>query len=171
MTHLILENVFPSHQKVHLYVLFLIPVGGFVAASIEHSGVNQLWFIIASIVSLFLAASIIFSKKGFAKRKNGIVHAYYCWGKYVGNDKIEFNDRPVVTILKFKRRQKTGFISAANPDLSVSYNAFDIYLLNTKHTKKDKIMSLKSYEKAQEAIRFLTKYSSLKFELYSPDFN
>ncbi|UAB82258.1 hypothetical protein INR76_05720 [Marixanthomonas sp. SCSIO 43207] len=168
--HIILEDLFESHKKVHLYVLFLLPTAFFILGTIYKSGFTQVLFLFGLLIWLFLAISFIFVKKGLVKTDSGIHFGYFCWGRYVGKDKNKYLDRPTVTILKFKKRQKLAFISAANPDFSSSFNSFDIYLLNKKHTKKDKLIGLKNISRANSAIEFMTKNSDLKFELYSPDF-
>lgn len=168
--YIILEDLFESHKKVHLYVLFLLPTAFFVLGIIYKGGWTQILFLFGLLVWLFFAISFIFIKKGLIKSDNGIHFGYFCWGLYVGKDKNKYLDRPIVTVLKFKKRQKLAFVSAANPDFSSSFNAFDVYLLNEKHTEKDKLIGLNTISRANSAIEFITKNSNLKFELYSPDF-
>lgn len=54
--------------------------------------------------------------------------------------------------------------------MSHGFNGFDIYLLNEKHTKKERIMSLKSELNSQKAIDFIILNTKLKHEVYNPDF-
>ena len=138
---------------------------------IHKTGWIQISFGFGFLIWIIFALSFIFIKKGLVKDNKGIHLGYYCWKKYVGRDKNKFSDRPIVTILKFKKKQKLAFISAANPDFSTSFNAFDIYLLNDRHTKKNKLIGLKDKLNADSAIEFITANSDLKFELYSPDFS
>lgn len=104
-----------------------------------------------------------------------VIDKNLCKGIFVGKKlifqrKIDLNNKPVFTILKFKKIQKFAFLTVANPDMSHAFNGFDIYLLNEKHTEKERIMCLKSELNSQKAIDFITLNTNLKHEVYSPDF-
>ncbi|MEM7381742.1 MAG: hypothetical protein AAF361_11170 [Bacteroidota bacterium] len=105
-----------------------------------------------------------------AKDKNGIYKAVFLGQFLLIKQKIKLQDKVACSILKFRKSQKYSFFSAARPDLAHEFNAFDVYLLNQRHTRKLKILSLKKEEKSQMAINFLMEHTGLKHEIYSPDF-
>jgi hypothetical protein len=79
-------------------------------------------------------------------------------------------DKPVVSILKFKKIQKFAFFSVAKPDLSESFYSFERFVLNKNHFKRDSIMYFKQEKCANDAIEFLTKDFPLRHELFSPNY-
>ena len=81
------------------------------------------------------------------------------------------NNRPVVSILKFKKSQKFAFFSAAKPDLSEEFNSFQLFVLTDNHIKRDSVMYFKKEENAQKAIQFLTSDFPLRHEVFSPNFS
>ncbi len=110
-------------------------------------------------------------KKGMVMDNQGIYVGYFSWNKLIFKDPITLLNISAVSILKFKRRQRGAYLSVANPEFSVSFNTFEIYMLNEKHTTKNKILTLRNEEKAKQTIEFITRNSNLKHEIYSPDFS
>ncbi len=168
---LILDYVFSGHQKIHIYIFallgFVLLIGIIISSPVPISIIAG----IGLIVWVFIALTTIIIKKGFVHDKTGTHLGYFSWGKLLIKEPITLLDRPILTVLKFKRNQKLGFISAANPEFSESFNTFDIYLLNEKHTLKDKVIGLKSDKASKQAINFLTNHLPLRYEVYSPDFD
>lgn len=168
--NLILEDSFSTHQKIHLYAISS-PV---VAILLELLQVDLSWtspFFVFFFVNLLLLVTVFaFSKKGFSKSNGKLYKAKFFRGRVLYRSSINILDRPVVSILKFKRSRKYAFFSAAKPDLASSFNSFEVYILNERHTKRDLLMRLKSKEKAEKAIEFLCSEQLLKHEVYSPNF-
>jgi len=79
-------------------------------------------------------------------------------------------DKPVVSILKFKKIQKFAFFSVAKPDLSESFYSFERFVLNKNHFIRDSFMYFKQEKCANDAIEFLTKDFPLRHELFSPNY-
>lgn len=168
---IVLEHNFDLHQKIHLsfYAAFCL----LVILELRDLPVN----IVSGLIFTFFFAVfllfvvLIFSRKGFVIKKDRLYRASFFTGIAVHKRKIELRERPVISILKFKKKQKFAFFSAARPNLSHNFNAFDIYLLNDGHTRKNRLLSLKKEGAATEAIGFLTAHTTLKSETYSPRFS
>ncbi len=169
--YLILESQFDSNYKLYIYIFFLFALGMPFIVIMKTYGLIRIVAIIGFIAILFLGVSIWFMKKGFMKNSHGLHIGYFSWGKLVFTEHIRLLNKPKVTILKFRKRERAGFVSIANPEFSQAFNAFDIYLLNEKHTVKKQVISFKSEKNAQLALNFLTSNSKLKHEIYSPDFS
>ena len=85
--------------------------------------------------------------------------------------KVKIDNRPILSLLKFKKNQKFAFVSAARPDQADSFNSFELFVLNEKHTKRDSVLYFKNEQNAEQAIDFLTTDFPLKHEIFSPDFD
>lgn len=168
---IILEHNFDLHQKIHLsfYAAFCLLVI-LELRDLPVDIVSGLFFTFFFAVFLLFIV-LIFSRKGFLIKKDRLYRASFFTGIAVHKKKVELKERPVISILKFKKKQKFAFFSAARPDLSHNFNAFDIYLLNNRHTRKNRLLSLKKEGMATEAIVFLTAHTSLKNEIYRPRFS
>ncbi|MFV8226906.1 hypothetical protein [Christiangramia aquimixticola] len=166
---LILETSFSLHQKIILIGFSLIPLM-FIIELIEKrlNWKGYIFFIIALLLFCYLI-SLAFSKKGLIKKNQKLYKAKFFKGIILFKQKINLKDRPVVSILKFKKSQKFAFFSAAKPDLGESFNSFEIFILNRTHYKRDSIMYFKKEESSQEAVKFLTNDFPLKHEIFSPN--
>ncbi|RKS42523.1 hypothetical protein BC962_3248 [Gillisia mitskevichiae] len=167
---LILETSFSIHQKIIL-IVFSLPFLLFIIAILEVD-LNWKGYIIFLLALLFFWAfiSLAFSKKGMIKNGGKLYKAKFFQGYTIFKRKVDLNDRPVVSILKSKKRQKFAFFSAAKPDLSESFNTFEIFVLNKNHFKRDSIMYFKNENNAKEAIEFMTKDFPLRHELFNPNY-
>ena len=125
---------------------------------------------ILSLLLFFYLISLAFSQKGLIKKGNKLYRAKFFNGITLYKNKVRLNDRPVVSILKFKKRQKYAFFSAAKPDLDKSFNSFEIFVLNDRHIKRDSVMYFKNEESSRKAIEFLTTDFPLRHEVFSPNF-
>lgn len=137
----------------------------------KFQGITQFIAVIAFVAILFLALSIFCTKKGIVKDNQGIHIGYFSWNKLVYQDPIELLNLPVISLLKFRRKSRGAYTSFANPEFSVSFNTFEIYALNDKHTVKRKIISLTNEDKANATLDFLKTNSKLRHEVYSPKFS
>ena len=141
------------------------------AVAFESDGLIRIIAVLAFITSLFLAVSVFVMKKGLVIDNQGINVGYFSWGKLILKDPITTLNVSAVSLLKFKRRERGAYMSIANPEFSTSFNTFEIYLLNKKHTIKNKIITLRREENAISTIEFITRNSDFKHEIYSPDFS
>lgn len=112
-----------------------------------------------------------FSRKGFLKREGKLYKAKFFRGRVLTRKVMNLQEKPVVSILKFRRSRKYAFFSAAKPDLAAEFNSFEVYVLNESHIKRDLLLRLTNEEKAKEAIDFLISNFPLRHEIYSPNFN
>ncbi len=122
-------------------------------------------------VGLFVAVSTFLIKKGLVKNSEGLHVGYFSWGKLIIKNPIKFFNFPAVSILRRRRRERGAYLSIANPEFSTSFNSFEVFSLNEKHTKKNKIISLRSEKNANKALDFILENSKLRRETYSPDFS
>lgn len=167
---IVLEYNFDLHQKIHLsfYAAFCL-LAILELRNLPVDLVSGLYFLFFFAVFL-LFVMLIFSRKGFVIKKNRLYRTSFFSGIPLHKQRVELQARPVISILKFKKKQKLIFFSIARPNLSHGFNAFDIYLLNERHTRKNKLLSLKKEVMAIEAANFLIAHTSLKKEAYSPQF-
>ena len=166
-----LEQSFNLQQKIILVGISLIPLLLIIALiNIQLNWKGYLVFITILLLFIYLI-SLAFSKKGLIKKENKIYKAKFFRGLTLFKRKIDLTDRPVASILKFKKSQKLAFFSAAKPDLNESFNSFEIFVLNKTHYKRDSIIYFKNESSAKKAIEFITQDFSLRHEVFSPDPN
>ena len=171
MHKLPLEPNLTSQQRIHISVFIFI--GIYMIYELLSYGLNTKGHLIllAAILGTSFFVILFFSKKGLAEKSGVTYNAVYLGDFLILKKKIDFNDKTACSVLKFKKSQKYPFFSAAKPDLAHEFNAFDIYLLNQRHTKKTKLFSLKKESNSKLAIDFLTNHTELKHEIYSPNFS
>lgn len=168
---IVLEYNFDLHQKIHLsfyaaFCLLLI----LELRDVPINFASVLFFIFFLLIFLFFTA-LIFLKKGFLIRNNRLYTASFIRGIPLHKRVVDLKNKPVISVLKFKKRQKFAFFSAAKPDLAHQFNAFDLYLLNERHTQKLRLFSFKQEGVAKDALKFLLSHTSLKNEVYSPRYS
>ena len=168
---IILESAFDVNVKLYIYLFFLIALCLPFIFIVKHRGIIQVLAIISFLIISFIAIAIFFMKKGIVKDQNGLHIGYFSWKKLIYKYPITFKNLNVITLLKIRRKSRGAFASISQPDSTVSFNSFEIHLLNDKHTTKHKVIALKKENKANETIDFLTKHSKLRHEIYSPDFS
>ncbi len=171
MHKIALESRYSLHQKVMLFGFSFIAFTGFFNLISEN--LNMLGYLIAFLfftLSIYFLA-LAFSKKGLLKRGQKLYKTSSFLGFIIFRRKISIIERPIVSILKFKKKQKFAFVSSANPDQSETFNSFEIFVLNQRHTKRDSVIYFKKKENADKAIDFLTTNFPLKHEIFSPDFS
>jgi hypothetical protein len=165
-----LEYNFNSHQKIHLSIFsgicVVILIGG-LQQTINLHNFGLLTFFFLILTGLIVST---FSKKGFVVVKNRLYKGIFFRDILLFKREINLANKPVFSILKFRKKQKYAFFTAANPDLAYEFNAFDIYLLNEKHTIKTLLISLQSEHNSQKASKFISDFTDLDYEIYSPDF-
>jgi len=166
---LILESAFDGNAKLYIYLVFLFILCVPFIGIVRSYGITRVFAVFLFTLVLFIGISIFNLQKGIVKNSKGFYIGYFTWGKLVLKSSIHLFNLPVITLLKFQRKSRGAFRSVANPKFSVSFNSFEIYLLNEKHTVKRKILTLKHEEKANFAIDFISLHSQLRKEVYRPD--
>lgn len=168
---IILEDRFTTHQKISLLLYigapFIISIFGLARIDLNYKGYLMLVLLIL-VYGLIICLS--FTKRGFINYNSDLYRGLFFKDKLILKKRIDLTDRSKISILKFRKSQKLAFFSAARPDLATEFNSFDINILNDRHTKREKIMSLKNKMNAENTIEFLTLNFNLKNEIYSPDF-
>lgn len=163
-----LETAYNLHQKMILLGVSLLPA----LFVIELSGRNLSWIgylmLMAFLSLFFYLVSLAFSKKRLVKKNNKLYKAKIFNGVTLSRSRIRLTDRPVVSILKFKKSQKMIWFSMAKPDLGKSFNSFEVFVLNESHVKRDSVMYFENEENANKALEFITTGFPLKHEIFSP---
>jgi hypothetical protein len=160
-----LEFNFSTYQMIHITLISIVVI--IILSTRVDSSIGFLGLLLLLIAFILTA----FSKKGLVKTNRDLYIGYYLSNTLLFKSKIDLNNKVCFSILKFKKSQKFAFFSAANPDASHSFNTFDIYLLNEKHTEKDMLISLKKEKNSKLATDFLTSFRNFRYEIYSPDFS
>lgn len=170
--NIILEPRFTPHQKTHLILSIGAP---FIIIIIALLGIelNYRGYIFLFVIILVYAAVVClaFTKRGLLKKDSVLYRGLFFKNILLIKKKINLTNKSKVSILKFKRSRKMAWFSVARPDLASGFNAFDINLLNDKHTQKELLISLSNIDTATKTINFLESKFDLKHEIYSPDFS
>ncbi|MDT0295568.1 hypothetical protein ACFQ3R_02060 [Mesonia ostreae] len=174
MDRIILEHRFNTHQKLvillgvgfPLIITFitlcsLIPLMHFVI----------FLFLLINLLLYGILVAIAFLKRGFYKKNAKLYKASFFYTKLIFKSKIRLVNRPKLAILKFKKAQKYAWFNVANPDMTSSFNAFEINILSENHTQRDCILILKNEDHANNAVEFLSSNFPLKLEMFNPDFS
>ncbi|WP_437369685.1 hypothetical protein [Maribacter litoralis] len=166
----ILEYNYDNYQKIN-WSIFIITVLAIIIFLFQMP-MKLLNFGLIVLFGLVISYSIImmFSKNGLAVKNNELYKADFFLGKLIFKSKVKLSDNPAFSILKLRKRQKVIY-SVASPDASYGLISYDIYLLNEKHTQKKCVMSLRNEMSSKKASEFISTYTELKFEIYSPDFS
>tara|TARA_Y100000815_G_scaffold98141_1_gene86879 strand:- start:17615 stop:18139 length:525 start_codon:yes stop_codon:yes gene_type:complete len=169
--HIILENALDSNMKLYVYIISLFALCFPIVMIFNTEGLFIWIGVLLGIMVIGIAISIWTIKKGFIKTNKGTRICYFSWGVPIFMEAYGAPNKPVLSILKFKKRGRAAFVSVANPEFSEKFNAFCIYLLNEKHTQKKVVLCFKKEKNARLAIDFLLKHTSYREEIYSPDFS
>ncbi len=165
-----LEQHFSLHQKFMLFGFTLITFLLFTRLIL--SNLKPVGYAVAGVfllLSLYLLA-LTFAQKGVMKRKENLYTILFLFGLIIHRKRVSLVDRPVVSILMFRKKQKFAFVPSANPDQSESFNTFEIFVLNKQHTKREALVYFKSESNAKKVVEFLTQHFPLRFEVFNPDF-
>jgi len=168
---IILESVFSTHQKIHLSIFGILFIAMTILSAMNLQNLRVLLLFLIGLSGSFIYVAVTFSKKGFLFKNNDLYYGIFYRNYLLKKRKLDIKENTAFAVLKFKKRQKYAFFTAANPDLASEFNAFDIYLLNEKHTQKEYLISLKNEDHSFKAVSFLEENTGLKFEIYSPDFS
>lgn len=166
-----LEFKFSTPQMIHISIF--TSISAIYAWKFLFGYFYQLHFvkgIIALIIFLFLLLLTI-SKKGLVKDTHQLYTGIFIFNTLVFKKRVDLRNKTCFSILKFRKSQKYAFFSAAKPDAAHSFNTFDIYLLNEKHTEKDMLISLKKEKNSTLASDFISSFKDYRYEIYSPDFS
>ena len=166
-----LEYNFTTHQIIHISIFTVI--SGILTWRFLFNYYSQTHIIkgILSLIIFIFLVTLTLSKKGLVKNNIHLYKGIFIFNILLLKKKIDLKDKVSFSILKFRKSQKYAFFSAAYPDASHSFNTFDLYLLNQKHTEKDLLISLKKENNSKLATDFIASFKDFNYEIYSPDFS
>lgn len=176
MNKIILEDRFTTHQKISLLLYIGGPIIIVIAYLIKAASDGYLtkkgYLVLLIFMSIYMfLVMVAFLKKGFFEKDGKLYRGAFFRGKLFFKKHIPISHTPKLAVLKFKKSQKLAWFSAAHPDLSVDFNAFEINILNDKHTKREALMDLKNIKNIEPVVAFLTGNFNLKHEDYCPTFD
>ncbi len=128
-------------------------------------------FLSISITVFFGSIIFTFSKKGLIISNKKLFRGFYFMNILIFKRKIDTENKPVITILKFRNANKKYSSAMLNPDIDLKFNIFQLNLLNEKHTQKHPLLWLKDGKNAEKAVDFITKNFKIKHEIYCPNFD
>ena len=170
MNKLPLEPNLTFQQKIHVGIFIFLGLALIIALLATNFDASKLLYLaIALLVTSFFLV-VFFSKNGLVYDGENIYTGVFIGQTLLLKNRINLSDKSACSILKFRKSQRYSFFTAARPDLAHEFNAFDIYLLNDRHTKKSRILSLKKESNSKMAIQFLEDNTDLKYQIYSPNF-
>jgi hypothetical protein len=165
------EYAFTFHQMIMLLGFSAISLMIFIQfVAIELTVLGYGIALLFLMLGLYFLA-LTFSKKALIKKNGNLFKGKSIAGFVLSRKKINLDARPVLSILSFKKNQKFAFVSAARPDQADSFNSFELFILNEKHTQRDSLLYFKNKKNAEAAVAFLTTNFSLRQEVFSPDFS
>lgn len=166
-----LEYNFTTHQMIHISIFTAI--SGIIAWRFFFGYYYQINYIkgLVPLIIFILLVILTLSKKGLVKNNLHLYKGIFIFNILLFKKKINLKNKICFSILKFRKSQKYAFFSAASPDASHSFNSFDLYLLNKKHTEKNLLISLKKEKNSKLAKDFVASFKDFNYELYSPDFS
>lgn len=171
MDKIILEDRYTGFQKVSFLFFIgapiLLIIYGLLTLNLSFQGYIVLTIAIAIYVFI---VCIAFLKRGFISIKSKLYRGSFFRGKLFFKSHIDISKTPKVAVLKFKKIQKFAFFSVARPDLGSGFNAFEINILNERHTKREEIIMLRDEKNVKPCLDFLTSNFNLEHEVFSPNF-
>ena len=163
-----LETSYNLHQKMILLGVSLFPGWFIVELSGRNLSINGGLLLMFFLLLFFYVVSLAFSHKGLVKKGDKLYKAKIFNGVTLSKRRVDLTERPVVSILRFKKSQKMIWFSIAKPDLGKMFNSFEVFVLNESHTKRELVIYFTSEENANKAVEFLTSGFPLKHEIFSP---
>ena len=170
MNKLPLEPNLTFQQKIHISIFIFFGFAVITALLGTNLDSSKLFYLAISLLATSFFLAVFFSKNGLVYEGENIYTGVFIGKILLLKNRINLSDKSFCSILKFRKSQKYSFFTAARPDLAHEFNAFDIYLLNDRHTKKLRILSLKKESNSKIAVQFIEDNTNLKYEIYSPNF-
>lgn len=168
---IILEDRFTTHQKIHIILVIGTPLILIIFFLIQMDlNYKGYLFLLLFIMLYLMLVCFSFTKRGLLKVDTNLYRGLFFYDKLISKTKINLEEKTKISVLKFKKFQKTAWFTVAKPDLGLNFNTFDINLLNDSHTIRNTLISLQSEVKSKETIEFLSEKFNLKYEIYNPDF-
>ena len=171
---IILERNLDFKQFQNLIILNFVGVMVFLAMLnslplIEFAFLKFILFVFIVIFTLLL-----FTRKGLAIEQCKLYKAVFLFGKLIFKKEVSTNFK---SFTLFNGRLSTNYNYSYEikdfhnwePNLNVSMPCYSLNILSEDHRKRLNILTLTKMEKAKEAVDFVVKNTSLKYEKYSPD--
>ncbi len=163
-----LEAAYNLHQKMILVGVSLIPALFVIELTGRSLGLIGYLMLMFFLSLFFYLISLAFSKKGLVKKDHKLYKAKIFNGVTLSKRRVSFVDRPVVSILTFRKRQKLIWFSVAKPDIDKSFNSFEVFVLNESHVKRDSVIYFENEENALAAVEFIKADFPVTYEIFSP---
>jgi hypothetical protein len=173
---IILENNLDFRQFQNLFILTFSCVITFFAMlySLKFNEFVHIKLILFGLSLIFIL--LLFTKKGLLVEKNELYRGVFLFGNLIFK-KIITSDFKIISVFKGKLSTNYNYsydiqeFHNWEPDLNYSVECFTLNLLNQNHTKKIKVIRLTKADKAKEAIDFVVRTTSLKYEIFNPIFD
>ncbi len=136
---------------------------------IEFALIKFILFVLIVIFTLLL-----FTKKGLAIEQNKLYKAVFLFGKLIFKKEVPTNFK---SFTLFSGRLSTNYNYSYEitefhnwePELNVSVPSYSLNILSEDHRKRFNFLTLTKIDKVKEAVDFVVKNTSLKYEKYSPE--
>ena len=165
------EWAFNPTQKLMILLFSVIPfmvVRDLVLIELSLFGY---FLLVLFLLLFFYLIGLAFSKKGLMIKNDKLYHIRIAKGYTLYRKNIDLEERPVVSILQFTKRQKLPFVFVSKPDAEQSFLAYELFVLKERHIKRDKVIFFENEHSAQGAVQFLEENLGLRNEIFSPDFS
>lgn len=116
---------------------------------------------------------ILFTKKGLIIKQNKLFKGVFLFEtlilkKPISTDFKSFSLLNGKLSTNYNYSYDIGEFHNWEPDLNVSIQCYTLNLLSQDHKKRVKFLTLTNIEKAKEAVNFVVKNTSIKYEKYNP---
>ncbi len=180
MTKIILKPFATSHQKFLLYSFFIAfffiglgTIAWYIAyfmgkpVTVEPYTTTDLIVLLFFLLS-FVLLGIALCKEGLMLDEKRLFKSIFLFKKPIKSSPINLDDYTDVSVLGYNMNQKYAFGASPNPDQSVDYREYRIYLLNSRHSKKHLVASIKDSAMANDTARQLVENLGLTNSRYNP---
>jgi len=174
LMRIILERNLDFRQFQNLIILSFIVIMVFLAMLnslplIKFALVKSILFVLLVIFALLL-----FTRKGLSIKQSKLYKAVFLFGKLIFKKEVPTNFK---SFTLFTGRLSTDYNYSYEitdfhnwePNLNVSMPCYSLNILSEDHRKRLNILTLTKMQKAKEAVDFILKNTSLKYEKYSPE--
>lgn len=170
---IILERNLNFIQFQNLVIVTFVLIMTFLAM------LNSLALVDFILIKIILFLLIIFftllllTKKGLVVENNRLYKAVFLFNQLILRKEVPNNlKRFSLLVGKLSTNYNYSYEIADfhnwEPNLNVSISAYSLMILSDDHRKRMNVLTLTKIEKAKEAVDFVIKNTSLKYEKYNP---
>jgi len=170
---IILERNLDFRQFQNLIILTFIIVMVFLGML---NSIPLLEFVIIKLmlfILILISVMLLFTKKGLLTEQNKLYKGVFLFEalifkKPISTDFESFSLLNGKLSTNYNYSYDVGDFHNWEPDLNISIQCYTLNLLSQDHKKRVKFLTLTNLEKAKEAVNFVVKNTSIKYEKYSP---